>query len=118
MALSAMRPMLLGHRLDFDSTVFCRYGEQVGSLNGHNPIKHAPLSHHPVVAWLIEHQRLLWATLRTSHAMTANLVIEFQAQALSMLPSGHRIGLIRTDTYFCVTTFSRPLTQGTGRTLS
>lgn len=42
MALAALWPILLGHSLDFDSTVFCRYGEQVGSLNGHNPIKHAP----------------------------------------------------------------------------
>ncbi|BFU90228.1 MAG: hypothetical protein NTAFB01_14150 [Nitrospira sp.] len=64
-------------------------------------------SHHQVVAWLIEHQRLLWATLRTSHAMTANGVMEFLAKAPSMLPPGHRIGLIRTDAYFCVTTFSR-----------
>jgi len=28
MALGAMRPILLGHMLDLDSTVFCRYGEQ------------------------------------------------------------------------------------------
>ncbi len=26
----AMRPILLGHTLDLDSTVFCRYGEQAG----------------------------------------------------------------------------------------
>jgi hypothetical protein len=25
-----MRPILLGHTLDLDSTVFCRYGEQAG----------------------------------------------------------------------------------------
>lgn len=42
MALAALRPILLGHSLDFDSTVFRRYSEQVDSLNGHNPIKHVP----------------------------------------------------------------------------
>jgi hypothetical protein len=31
-----------GYSLDLDSTVFERYGEQQGSLKGHNPRKHAP----------------------------------------------------------------------------
>ncbi len=39
-SLSAMRPILLGHTLDLDSTVFCRYGEQGDSLKRNNPIKH------------------------------------------------------------------------------
>ncbi|MBK9947853.1 MAG: hypothetical protein IPP12_11795 [Nitrospira sp.] len=56
-----MRPIVLGHTLDLDSTVFCRYGEQAGSLKGHNPIKHRP-SHPPLVAGLSERRRLLWAT--------------------------------------------------------
>ena len=64
MSLGTMRPILLGHTLDLDSTVFCRYGEQVGSLKGHNPIKHGRPSHQPLVAWLSERRRLLWATLR------------------------------------------------------
>ncbi len=51
-SLGTMRPILLGHTLDLDSTVFCRYGEQGGSLKGHNPIKHGRPSHHPLVAWL------------------------------------------------------------------
>lgn len=34
LSLGAMRPTLLGHTLDLDSTVFCRYGEQAGSLEG------------------------------------------------------------------------------------
>jgi hypothetical protein len=105
MSLATMRPILLGHTLDLDSTVFSRYGEQAGSLKGHNPIKHGRPSHHPLVAWLSERRRLLWATLRAGHAGTANGVREFLAQALTMLPAGHRIGLVRADAGFFVTAF-------------
>ena len=48
-SLGAMRPVELRHTLDLDSTVFCRYGEQEGSLKGHNPLKHGRPSHHPLV---------------------------------------------------------------------
>ncbi len=105
LSLRSLRPTLLGHTLDLDSTVFCRYGEHEGSLIGHNPIKHGRPSHHPLVAWLSERRRLLWATLRAGHAGTANGVREFLAQALTMLPAGHRIGLVRADAGFCVTAF-------------
>jgi len=50
-SLTAMRPILLGHTLDLDSTVCCRYGEQAGSRKGHNPVKPGRPSHHPLVAW-------------------------------------------------------------------
>ncbi|MDC8450339.1 MAG: hypothetical protein LV473_18570 [Nitrospira sp.] len=45
LSLSTMRPIQLGHTLDLDSTVFCRYGEQDGSFTGPNPIKHGRPSH-------------------------------------------------------------------------
>ena len=105
LSLQRLRPTLLGHTLDLDSTVFCRYGDHEGSLIGHNPIKHGRPSHHPLVAWLSERRRLLWATLRAGHAGTANGVREFLTQALTMLPAGHRIGLVRADAGFCVTAF-------------
>lgn len=104
-SLRAMRPILLGHTLDLDSTVFCRYGEQDGSFKGHNPIKRGRPSHHPLVAWLSERRRLLWATLRAGHAGTANGAREFLAQALTLLPAGHQIGLVRADAGFFVTAF-------------
>lgn len=94
-SLQTMRPILLGHTLDLDSTMFCRYGDQEGSLRGHNPAKHGRPSHHPLLAFLCESRRLLWATLRAGHAGTANGVREFVAQALTMRPAGHRIGLVR-----------------------
>lgn len=105
LSLAAMRPILLGHTLDLDSTVFSRYGDQEGSLKGHHPVKPGRPSHHPLVAWLSERRRLLWATLRAGHAGTANGAREFLAQALTMLPPGHRIGLVRADAGFCVTAF-------------
>ena len=101
----SLRSPLTGHTLDLDSTVFCRYGDHEGSLKGHNPIKHGRPSHHPLVAWLSERRRLLWATLRAGHVGTANGVREFLAQALTMLPAGQQIGLVRADAGFFVTTF-------------
>ena len=38
-----------GYTLDLDSTVLERYGQQEGSLKGHNPRKHGRPSHHPFV---------------------------------------------------------------------
>ena len=105
LSLKTMRPILLGHTLDLDSTVFCWYGDQEGSLKGHNPVKRGRPSHHPLVAWLSERRRLLWATLRAGHAGTANGAREFLAHALTMLPVGHQIGLVRADSGFFVTTF-------------
>jgi len=103
--LRAMRPILLGHTLDLDATVCCRYGEHGGRLKGHNPVTHGRPSHHPLVAGLSERRRLLWATLRAGHAGTATGAREFLAQALTMRPAGHRIGVVRADAGFVVTSF-------------
>ena len=43
-----------GYTLDLDSTVLERYGQQEGSLKGHNPPKHGRPSHHPLLAVLSE----------------------------------------------------------------
>src|SRR5665811_2375111 len=48
-----------GYSLDLDSTVFERYGQQQGSLQGHNPRKHGRPSHHPLLAVLAEAHCLL-----------------------------------------------------------
>jgi Transposase DDE domain group 1 len=99
-SLARMRPILLGHTLDLDSTVLCRYGEQEGSLKGYNPTKPGRPSHHPLVAFLAEGRRLLWATLRSGNSGSANGCVEFLNQALTVLPWGHRIGLVRADAGF------------------
>jgi hypothetical protein len=99
-SLERMRPILLGHSLDLDSTVLCRYGEQEGSKKGYNPHKPGRPSHHPLVAFLAEGRRLLWATLRSGNSGSANGCVEFLKQALTVLPAGHRIGLVRADAGF------------------
>lgn len=99
-SLKGMRPILLGHTLDLDSTVLCRYGAQEGSLKGYNPHKPGRPSHHPLVAFLAEGRRLLWATLRSGNSGSANGCVEFLKQALVVLPAGHRIGLVRADAGF------------------
>ena len=46
-SLARMRPILLGHTLDMDSTILCRYGEQEGSLKGYNPGRGG----HRIIRW-------------------------------------------------------------------
>jgi DDE family transposase len=98
-SLTRMGPILLGHTLDLDSTVLCRYGAQEGSLKGYNPRRPGRASHHPLVAFLAEWRRLLWATLRSGNSGSANGCVEFLKQ-LTVLPEGHRIGLVRADAGF------------------
>ena len=99
-SLTRMRPILMGHTLDLDSTILCRYGEQEGSLKGYNPKKPGRPSHHRLVAFLAEGRRLLWATLRSGNSGSANGCVEFLKQALTVLPDGQRIGLVRADAGF------------------
>ena len=99
-SLSRLRPILMGHTLDLDSTILCRYGEQEGSLKGYNPKKPGRPSHHPLVGFLAEGRRLLWATLRSGNSGSANGCVEFLKQALTVLPDGQQIGLVRADSGF------------------
>jgi len=99
-SLTRMRPILMGHTLDLDSTILCRYGEQEGSLKGYNPKKPGRPSHHPLVGFLAERRRLLWATLRSGNSGSANGCVEFLKQSLTVLPDGQRIGLVRADAGF------------------
>ncbi len=103
--LGRMRPILLGHTVDLDSSVFCRYGEQEGSVKGYNPRKPGRPSHHPLIAFLSEARRLLWTTMRSGNSGSANGVVEFLTQALTILPAGHRIGLVRADAGFFIKRF-------------
>src|SRR6476646_6637985 len=99
-SLARMRPIRMGHTVDLDSTVLCRYGEQEGSLKGYNPSKPGRPSHHPLMAFLAEGRRLLWASMRSGNSGSANGSVEFLKQALTMLPVGHKIGLVRADAGF------------------
>jgi hypothetical protein len=93
-----------GYTLDLDSTVFERYGEQEGSLKGHNPRRHGRPSHHPLLAVLSEAHFLLHGWLRSGgprgHPGTARGAEEFLKEALALWGQRQKIRLLRADSGF------------------
>src|SRR5438445_732767 len=89
-----------GYTLDLDSTVFERYGQQEGSLKGHNPRKHGRPSHHPLLAVLAEAHRLLHGWLRSGNCGPARGVVEFLQKALALWGQRQKIRLVRADSGF------------------
>src|ERR1700692_2148971 len=88
------------YTLDLDSTVFERYGQQEGSLKGHNPRKHGRPSHHPLLAVLSEAHFLLHGWLRSGNCGTSRGVVEFLKEALALLGQRVKIRLLRADSGF------------------
>jgi hypothetical protein len=89
-----------GYSLDLDSTVFERYGEQEGSLKGHNPRKHGRPSHHPLLAVLGEAHFILHGWLRSGNCGTSRGVVEFLEEALALWQQRQKIRLVRADSGF------------------
>jgi hypothetical protein len=89
-----------GYSLDLDSTVFERYGEQEGSLKGHNPRKHGRPSHHPLLAVLAEAHFLLHGWLRSGNCGPARGVVEFLKEALALWQQRQTIRVVRADSGF------------------
>ena len=89
-----------GYSLDLDSTVFERYGEQEGSLKGHNPRKHGRSSHHPLLAVLAEAHFVLHGWLRSGNCGTSRGVVEFLEEALALWQQRQKIRLVRADSGF------------------
>src|SRR6476661_6878253 len=89
-----------GYSLDLDSTVFERYGEQEGSLKGHNPRKHGRPSHHPLLAVLAEAHFVLHGWLRSGNCGTSRGVVEFLEEALALWQQRQKIRLLRADSGF------------------
>jgi hypothetical protein len=89
-----------GYSLDLDSTVFERYGEQEGSLKGHNPRKHGRPSHHPVLAVLAEAHFLLHGWLRSGNCGPARGVVEFLKEALALWQQRQTMRVVRADSGF------------------
>ena len=89
-----------GYSLDLDSTVFERYGNQQGSLKGHNPRKHGRPSHHPLLAVLAEAHFLLHGWLRSGNCGAARGVVEFLQEALALWGQRQMIRLVRADAGF------------------
>ena len=89
-----------GYTLDLDSTVFERYGQQEGSLKGHNPRKHGRPSHHPLLAALSEAHFLLHGWLRSGNCASARGVVEFLEEALALWSQRQKVRLVRVDSGF------------------
>ncbi len=89
-----------GYSLDLDSTVFERYGQQQGSLKGHNPRKHGRPRHHPLLAVLAEAHFLLHGWLRSGNCGAARGVVEFLQEALALWGQRQKIRLVRADSGF------------------
>src|ERR1700758_2927344 len=89
-----------GYTLDLDSTVFERYGQQEGSLKGHNPRKHGRPSHHPLLAVLNETHFLLHGWLRSGNCGTSRGVEQFLKEALALWGQREKIRLLRADSGF------------------
>ena len=89
-----------GYSLDLDSTVFERYGQQEGSLKGHNPRKHGRPSHHPLLAVLAEAHFLLHGWLRSGNCGPARGVVEFLKEALALWQQRQTIRVVRADSGF------------------
>ena len=89
-----------GYTLDLDSTVFERYGQQEGSLKGHNPRKHGRPSHHPLLAVLAEAHFLLHGWLRSGNCGASRGAVEFLKEALALWGQRQKIRLVRADSGF------------------
>jgi hypothetical protein len=89
-----------GYTLDLDSTVFERYGQQEGSLKGHNPRQHGRPSHPPLLAVLSEAHFLLHGWLRSDNCGTSRGVEEFLQEALALWGQREKIRLLRADSGF------------------
>ena len=98
-----------GDVLDLDSTVFERYGQQQGSLKGHNPRKHGRPSHHPLLAMLARSKLVLHSWLRSGNSGSARGVSGFLAEVLARLPEGFLIEALRADSGFFVREFLEEL---------
>src|SRR5689334_12782263 len=98
--MQRLPPRAEGYSLDLDSTVFERYGEQEGSLKGHNPRKHGRPSHHPLLAVLAEAHFVLHGWLRSGNCGTSRGVVEFLEEALALWQQRQKIRLVRADSGF------------------
>ena len=89
-----------GYSLDLDSTIFERYGQQEGSLKGHNPRKHGRPSHHPLLAVLSEAHFILHGWLRSGNCGSSRGVVAFLEEALALWGQRQPIRLVRADSGF------------------
>jgi hypothetical protein len=89
-----------GYSLDFDSTVFERYGQQEGARKGYNPKKNGRPSHHRKLAIFGEAHFFLHGWLRSGNCSASRGAVEFLKEALVRLGKRHWLRVIRGDSGF------------------
>ncbi|MDP1552632.1 MAG: IS1380 family transposase [Methanobacteriaceae archaeon] len=87
------------YALDFDSSVFTRYGEQEGAKRGYNPNKPGRKSHHPLMAFVSGLNMVANFWLRPGNTGATSNFINFLEDTLLKL-KGKKIGLLRADSGF------------------
>lgn len=85
--------------LDLDSTEQTVYGRQQGAQKGYNPHKRGARCYHPIVCYVSELKYLLNSWFRTGSSYTANGVVEFIKQTLTLIPTGKQV-FLRADSGF------------------
>lgn len=87
------------YTLDFDSTIFTRYGEQQGARKGYNPKKPGRKSHHPLMAFVSDCRMVANFWLRSGDSSASNNFESFLLDTLAKL-RGKIVGLMRLDSGF------------------
>lgn len=85
--------------IDFDSSVFTRYGSQEGAKRGYNVTKPGRPSHHPLMAFIADVNMVANFWLRSGDSHTANNFKSFLLETLSNL-GDKKVGLVRMDSGF------------------
>jgi len=86
--------------LDLDSTEQTVYGNQQGAAKGYNPHKKGANSYHPILCYISEVKYLVNSWFRTGSSYTANGVVEFIKQTLTLLPKHGKSIFLRADSGF------------------
>jgi hypothetical protein len=86
--------------LDFDSSVFTRYGTQEGAKRGYNPQKKGRASHHPLIAFVNDVRLVANFWLRSGDSGASNNFLSFLENTLEKLQN-KTVSLIRLDSGFC-----------------
>lgn len=86
--------------LDLDSSVVVRHGEQEGAVVGYNLRSPGKPSHHPLFAFVADQRMVLHAWLRPGNTASGNGSVVFLREALGLLGTRHRVGLVRADAGF------------------
>ena len=81
-------------------TVSQQTRKQEGSALGYNPKKRRRPSHHPLLATLDENQVVIHAWLRSGNTASVTGAVEFMREAISAMPAGTSVGVVRGDSGF------------------